>query len=899
MAENDITTGMYIIVAYGASNSSSQGSRADNAKVLCRRGGSNSAANDMVIYTQSARPMPIIASVYRNTDDNITIYAPLLNGKAACVKQSDMYQPSEGDPYPRDGAVVYSESYAGGRRAQWTAEQVQNLVGYYDGDTYPVYRLINAMSPDAHKMVMHTPSYSNGATVVFRAYADGSGSVSQYWMFIPQSRVPSGFYNIRLATAPNRLLEGKSNGQIVLSTDSETTDTNGRVWYLKDDENVPDHQFIRNLGRYLADNNGGYLLVSQGQNVNKGRPNIGRLTDGGHYDRWVFTPHGESDTYNDDKYQSYEMVSSGFNYDYWAASRYVLGGYQNGGSNLLTYPNFQFIGPDFSADLRHMQWFLTWAHAYNKDLTVPSKLGLDYDGVPNYSTFGIAGSNEYVYPSWVGGDNENWQLRYRFKTYRRASDGVGTNRTYSDSSWKSIMDNDSANNGWGDNEVPNCSATLSYNESGSTGALGRYISDLGIPVTLGNSGSDIDRLFVEFEVRAWESQFDKISEELSCHGGAASKTISIAYKPTLTLSQLKVDAYGMYLTYTSDFHRNGNKVIIESQGNAIQLPWQAFMTSYKSGSVMRTRMENQKLCENGLAKYTGKYYLNFGASGIPNLGDEIPFVWTITSPDGVANTGSTVLAVSATDFSNVVTVDCPTSYTDNGSRILKVDVVTGNTLYFEEESTRCTLVINHRPNGTEDPSQFVRNASNLPYLEYIDIPRTRTAAANGDEYFAIPYPFGKPFKVEILGGTDDAQGRIGRFEYYHEAFKQFRDRTRMWNFGDVLKVNSWYEIFVNESENPTESVSTQFTSNAVKTTERDWEIVQFGNTPEQTRSVGGVVYPDLMDDYIPRTDAFSKCKYAWYRSFDGEVLRTAITSVKETRKTWGTSISVEMRRIDV
>lgn len=888
---DEITTGMYLVLAYAETID------AGNGYCLSRYGGSGSNKEHMVLFQEKYRSSPNVASVY--VDDGVAqIVAPMLGGKVACVRQADLVTPENGDPYPRAYANVYNEANWGGRRGCWRIEKVANLTGYYDGKPYPLYRIVSEMGYSNHKMEMAFVNRANGAAVRFEDYADSTGNLNHFWMFIPQNSAPDGFYKIRVSKSVNTVLIGQSNGAVTLAADSERSD-NRDIWVVQHDGVEPDHQFIRNLGGIIVDEESGYLMVPNGQNKEKGRPTVGRLRDDWRYDRWVLLPRDRSDKYNNDYYQSYELLSNAFNYDYWSVSRYILCPFKASSSSLLTYPEFRLSYTDSAAEIKRFQYFLTWAHAYNKNLTVPSKLAFNYKGVPNYTAFGVSGSGQYIYPSWVGGNNSDWQLRYRIVGFRYSTDKVATNRTYSDSSWKSIMDGESSNNGWGDNEIPNCSATLSYNEGNSSGngAAGRYVSNLGIPVTLGTGSGEMDRIVIEFQVRAWESSFDKVSENLSCHGGSASARFSVCYLPTLTLSHLKVDAYGLYLDYASDLLRNGNKIIINSPGNTESLPWRKRMSSYAAGSVMRNRMENQKVCENGVAKHSGKYYLDFGAAGVPNVGDEFPFSWTIVSPDGVTNSGSTVLAVEQADFSNVVTVDCPVSATAGGTRMLRIDAAQTTGTYVELlQGAKCTLVINHRPNGTAESSQFAKTSANAPYLEYINIPRS---GRQPNEYFVVPYPFGKPFMVEVLGGTADSQGRIGRFEYTHAAFNNERDKTRMWNFGSYISDNDWYEVFVNEDTNPEESVSTQFTNTEIKTIRRDWELVQFGNTPEQARSVTGVVYPALMPDYISRTERFSKCKYAWYRSFDGEVLRVAIIGVNETRKVWGESVSIDMRRVDV
>lgn len=885
----DIESGMYYVINMGASENSAEG----NAFCLARRGGSASNANDMVIYRQNYHPTPVVSAVYVGTNDEISITAPSISGKIAAVPQSGMGTDSQsGEQYPKTNVIVKGEGNWGGRRGRWTMERIENIFLYYDGQPYPVYHLISAMSIDAHRACLWASGSSNGSVVKTAAPSDGTGSKSQYWAFIPVPSVPNGFYNIRLAVDPNRLLIGQSNGSLLLGSDTNRND-NRAVWVLSKDELEPDHQAIRNLEPIANDDpDSSYLMVPSGQAIEHGKPKIGRVRSGGHFDRWVFVARDQSAKYNDNTYQSYEMWSNAFDYSYWSVSRYVLTSVLQSMEGIQTYPEFMLVNAQFVGEPTDYQWFLTPAHAYDSKLTVPSRLGIEVDGVTEYGNVGFSGLAN-LYPTWVGGDNDGWQLRYRFVTCRYTDDSNSTNRNVEDTSWKSIFDEDSANEGWGDNEIYNCSATLTYNESNSAGkgAAGRYRADIPIVAQLGAGSGEMDRVYLEFQVRPWSYAFRDI-EGLSAHGGSASYRFMLAYKPTLTLSNLRIDAYGIAVDYISDLHRGSNKIEITNMEIMSQIDYSG-MADMSSSSVRYNRMRNQKKCDMGTAGYSGTYYADFG-NVIPAVNSEILLGWKITSVDGIVNSGVSLVPVASSDFSNAESVTLPTEFLENGSRILKVDCQNNGVSYFENRSAIAWLTINHRPGGTSDPSQFIANDENSKYLETIQIARNETE--DGD-YFAIPYPFRKPFKVTVLGnGANDV---AKRFEYYHAAFDDFRDRTRMWNYGSYVDDSEWYEIFVNEAGNPTETVTTALTSQATKTTERKWEIVQFGNTPEQPRSVSGVVYPGIMPDYIQRTENFSKCKFAWYRSFDGEVIRVAVTSVRETRTNWGDAITIEMRRTDV
>lgn len=885
----DIQSGMYYVVNMGAGENVSEG----NAFCLARFGGSASDANDMVIFRQNYRPSPMVSAVYVGTNDELSIAAPSLSGKVAAVPQSGMGKDSQsGEEYPKTNIIAKSEGNWGGRRGRWTMERIENIFMYYDGQPYPVYHLISAMSTSSHRACLWASGSSNGSKVKTATPSDGTGSRSQYWAFIPVPSVPNGFYNIRLAVKPDRILLGQSNGALVLGSDADRSDNCG-VWFLNRDELEPDHQYIQNLEPIANENpDSSYLMVPSGQAVEHGNPKIGRVRGAGHFDRWVFVPRDQSAKFNDNTYQSYEMWSNAFDYSYWSVSRYVLTSILQNIEGIQTYPEFMLVNASFSGSPTDYQWFLTPAHAFDSKLTTPSRLGLEVDGSTGYDSIGFSGQKN-LYPTWIGGENDGWQLRYRFVSCRYAEDSNATNKNVADTSWKSIFDDDSANEGWGDNETFNCSASLTFNESNASGkgASGRYRSDMPIVSELGTNAGEMDRVYIEFQVRPWSYSFREI-DGLTSHGGSASQRFMLAYKPTLTLSNLKVDAYGISVDYESDLHRSSNKIEITNLETMTQIDYSG-MANLSSSSVRYKRMRNQKKCDTGTAAYSGTYYADFG-SIIPSVGDEVLLGWKIASVDGIVNSGVSLLPVVSSDFSNADSVTLPTTFLTNGSRILRVACQSGGLTYFENRSAVAWLTINHRPDGTESPSQFVANSSNSPYLETIQIPRTELS--NGD-FFAIPYPFGKPFKVTVVGnGSNDV---AKRFEYYHAAFKDFRSRTRMWNYGTYFAKDEWYEVFVNTGDNPMETVTTALTNRATKTTERKWEIVQFGNTPEQPRSVTGAVYPGVMSDYIQRTEKFAKCKFAWYRSFDGEVMRVAITSVRETRKTWGDEITIEMRRTDV
>ncbi len=776
---------------------------------------------------------------------------------------------------PKVGAQVYADTYTGGGKCRWKVEHISNTYVNYAGRQYPVFRIINSLSSSTteEQVEMAAASEGENANVTVQLYAQTTANRLHQWFFLPMEEVPSGYYSIRTAKAVDRFLVEENNKSIVMSSTSNRNDNRG-IWAVTQYDPQGRCYLINLETRHQ-------IYVNSKQQRIGGKPQCGTMQNGNE-SRWMIRAAGISDKYNGAYYNSYILPTPYYVTD--TGDNAILDAfYDHPNGNPRIYPDLRR-----STGEPKQQWFFAAAEAYDKTLTVPSDLSVDLNDAQNYNIVALKNGSD-VFPSWVGKGNA-WQCRYRFISIMPSSIAYASGTAFpledGDESWRSIFDDSFANDGWGELATYNCDATLIFNGSNSStrGASGRYRSDypihVGNTINVGNEqwyfGSSLtdancyEGITLEVQVRTWSSSFGTI-EGLTSHGGSCSKVFKIVYAPTLTISGLSVSGDGIAIEYSLDYYREGTAIRLSSEGYFNEFEWNNVPNA-------------------------GTLTIPWFSKYIPFDGDEIPIDWTVITAAGANVSGVSMVTVSS-DIDQTDVIEIPESYfdeLDNGSRLYRIRQLDSDT------AARTWLLIDQRGEGDEAVTEnFIQNESNAPYLQVVELPKS------DDGWFYIPYPFGKPFSIRQIGYVsaevsqqlDIPQG-LCILQSYFDAKKKYRDKTRMWNWGSYKNVDEWFEIFLNEGENPTESVATNYTNYQTKTTEKAWEVTQFGNTRAQTRSVNGVAWSQLMPDYISRIDAFSACKYAWYRSFDGEVCRVAITDVKEDRKTWGTSIGVDMRRID-
>lgn len=471
-------------------------------------------------------------------------------------------------------------------------------------------------------------------------------------------------------------------------------------------------------------------------------------------------------------------------------------------------------------------WF-TPADAYGKNLTVPTdihgyaegsygnRIGIDVSNV---------GRQIIVNPAWKG-DGEEWQIRYRWRS-RNATDKWNSTRT-SWGDWQAIDTGYKINNGWGYPGQGNATVTMGD---------GRYSASEGVAINMGLTGTSRDYAEVEFEIRQIMHEWGAYS--VDAHSGSATGIVVVAAKADLTIDSVVIDHNGATVDYTSSFKRHQNKIKIwvdkmfEVSGSDLK----------NTGTLTTPTLKRLPTgSEDGTAELTVK--------------------WSITTCDGITNTGATIVD-AAISFTDAPTFTPTEEYFVNSNHTLRI---------------RCPQNVSYIrwwlfPDQEEDNVIEINSNTKLGY---------------------IPYPLTKAFKVLIVGISN---GSMVKFE---NSYPNRNEITRLWNFDDSSGMNHDYCIGTWANDNPPEeSVNTTASNEDRPTTSGNWNRVTIGSVRSQSRSITSVIIDELDASGRERVKRLSAARYAWYRNPEGEVVRVAIISVNETRKYWCDEFSVEMRRID-
>lgn len=180
--------------------------------------------------------------------------------------------------------------------------------------------------------------------------------------------------------------------------------------------------------------------------------------------------------------------------------------------------------------------------AYANDLPIPTSLHILNSNGASVDEIHANGTVTYT-PSWTC-QGTNFQLRYRIWTRDHNSS------TLVASEWRDIQSEAGSNNGWGIIWEPNVVSTQNPRRTKSLQSV------------LSLSGND--RYDIEFEVRSFSAHWGNGS--VAAHGGSASKRFVIAWKPTITLSDLTFSPEGIKLAVSSDLKRSGNSATVTIKG---------------------------------------------------------------------------------------------------------------------------------------------------------------------------------------------------------------------------------------------------------------------------------------------------------------------------------------------
>lgn len=236
---------------------------------------------------------------------------------------------------------------------------------------------------------------------------------------------------------------------------------------------------------------------------------------------------------NGNTYSTYE-VASNLDADYVMDAAYAIA---DDGTNVLLWSQSTDPAP------LNQRWCFVKDSYYLKTLPVPASLGLatasDRDGETELA---INASTAY-YAVW-NCDSAKYQLRYR-----KRSRTIGTTMWGDWGNWTSPAGT-ATDEGWGDAWDENVTTTPGRGHAGTF--------TLANPLT-----ASTDKDEYQFELRSWTD--DTIDTYWTgAHGASSTASISVAYKPNLTVSSVEYTPYGLFIDYSSNFQRAGNKLKVSN-----------------------------------------------------------------------------------------------------------------------------------------------------------------------------------------------------------------------------------------------------------------------------------------------------------------------------------------------
>ena len=502
--------------------------------------------------------------------------------------------------------------------------------------------------------------------------------------------------------------------------------------------------------------------------------------------------------------------------------------------------SYAFVTDNVNRDGAYDQFFFVPTSAFDDKAPVPEDIRhyCDFTGEDLVNQWGVG--TVTVRPTWLG-SGEWWSCRYKTR-YRTSTQGDAQRSGWSP--WYSIEDGKIANNGWGYATKPNCSAGL---------ADGRWRSDRGISMSF---DSGVDLYEIVYEVRRFSNYYKDWNSDpeiqpdtnkqvdITSHGGSRSQQCIVAKAAYLTLEDLQFTGEGVSIRYGSTFARGGNSIRIYCPGlfdlSRSNVPY--------TGTMSDTKFDR-----------------------IPVNGDQVTVYWTVTTVDGITTSGSATKEVycafddeSLAQIENVVVTDVQNGY-------LK-DI----TIPLDASKARLWVTL--------DDDNYAESG--------ITATRSIEIQSDGSHTFHVPYPFNRPFSIKMYA-IDNGTPKVWSMSYQSiEAW------TRLWNWGSGEDTNTlWFEALYNENEPPTESVNTSAGTNFSAPAVGAWDIGHVGHSWSQTRSIAAIEVDAWHPDAFARLTALSKCRFAWYRSPRGELMRIAIVKINEVRHHDRINYTIEMRRI--
>lgn len=500
-------------------------------------------------------------------------------------------------------------------------------------------------------------------------------------------------------------------------------------------------------------------------------------------------------------------------------------------------------------------WVFLPETPYVKSLPVPTDLKVKLDGELG-TKFGFTGQKLY-YPSWIG-KGDLWQARYKWRLRRS---------TKSDSwrgGWSKYFSyDDQANasddikykaNGWGDFQNGNANCTVSKANNRVTATVATTST-----LRIGANYSDLHE--VEFEVRRFANDYelpftDWFGNErtISAHGGSATKTVTLAYKPTVSLGSLSGNQHvcswsplGVMIPVTLSNGRGGNSVSI---------------SLYKASGQRMCFSYNEANQDSSSTVVIPNDNLLF----MPGNNEIIKADYTVRTCDGVKITGTQQLKVTYTAGANVAAY-AELAYENKQLGYMRIEIKRS------ESSTGSGNFAGYR-------CWCVTDNQTIELDEY------------STGIFYLYYPFNTEFRIFAIAWDD--------IETAWDSCN-LPSMTRQNPFGSgytfTLGNDTTCTIRYGLNEPMSLSTTTDMDYSSNLTTARPFEVVHMGEAKSETMSLNGVIVyalGDTEEDF----EKLKRARFAKMRDPYGHIYEVAIVgaTINRTYKHYS-EVTVDMRRV--
>ena len=259
------------------------------------------------------------------------------------------------------------------------------------------------------------------------------------------------------------------------------------------------------------------------------------------------------------------------------------------GSNITMSPAHPGTGVNLG---RNQLWTFVKDSMLDAKLSVPASVGWTSlaNGVIRspYATVGANANGATRFFAWTGAGTDH-QVRYRWRGRYTGTDNWGDW-----SSWMSMADDSTTDEGWGNawakNQTAQASGSIRYTDRS---------------LTVVNDQGTYDRKDYQVQVRRTGTN----STYGLTHGASATGTLKLLYYPTMSLSKAEVQVGGLRIAYASDFRRAGNAITVNGvtvggtnilksaytvksvgYSSSILIPWKYLTTTPASGASAAVSM---------------------------------------------------------------------------------------------------------------------------------------------------------------------------------------------------------------------------------------------------------------------------------------------------------------------